>query len=285
MKRKRGNSEIVDSYLPEECWELAFKFFISDCDEYTSPHYLKSLSIISKEFLSITNRLRLSLTICTEAHPFLPRLLHRFTNLTSLNFTFPCNDVFSLRCGTVIADGLKNFFPKKITTLTTLICSKFYYLDSSELVLIAYCFPNLQLLDLNNCCCISKEGMTHLLRTCSNITHLNLTGCFGLDLLRHAMNFEVPKLKMLNLSKTFVDDETLYVISKNSSGLLQLLLEYCVVVTHKGVKHMVENCTQLRVINYRGCRRVDDNVVFSMVPSRPSLREIIGGRLSYYFSG
>ena len=235
-------------------------------------HHFLQLSVVSKQFLSITNCLKLSLTICTQAHPFLLRLLHRFTNLTSLNFTFTRNDVFSLRRGTIIADGLKNFFPKKITTLTSLICSKFYYLDRSELVFISYCFPNLQLLDLNNSCCISEEGMAHLLRRCCNIIHLNLSKCLGVNLLRHAMNFE-----------TFVDDETLYVISKNCSGLLQLLLEYCFVVTHKGVKHMVENCTQLRVISYLGCRKVDDNVVFSMVPSRPSLREKIGRRRVYCF--
>lgn len=62
------------------------------------------------------------------------------------------------------------------------------------------------------------------------------------------MKFVVPKLEVLNLSNTRVDDETLYAISKNCPGLLQLLLELCNDVTEKGVKHVVENCTQLKEI-------------------------------------
>jgi hypothetical protein len=62
------------------------------------------------------------------------------------------------------------------------------------------------------------------------------------------MNFVVPNLEVLNLSYTKVDDETLYVISKNCCGLLQLLLGHCDVVTEKGETHVVKNCTQLREI-------------------------------------
>jgi hypothetical protein len=56
----------------------------------------------------------------------------------------------------------------------------------------------------------------------------------------------VPKLEVLNLSNTKVDDETLYVISKNCCGLLYLSVDDCNDVTEKGVKHVEENCSQLR---------------------------------------
>jgi hypothetical protein len=62
------------------------------------------------------------------------------------------------------------------------------------------------------------------------------------------MNFAVPKLEVLKLSRAKVDDEALYVISKNCCGLLELSLEDCDDVTEKGVKHVVENCSQLREI-------------------------------------
>jgi len=52
----------ADFYLPDECWESIFKFLINDC-EYENHHRLKTLSVVSKQFLSITNRLLLSLAI------------------------------------------------------------------------------------------------------------------------------------------------------------------------------------------------------------------------------
>jgi F-box/leucine-rich repeat protein 2/20 len=64
------------------------------------------------------------------------------------------------------------------------------------------------------------------------------------------MNFVVPNLEVLNLSYTKVDDETLYVISKNCCGLLQLLLEVCNGITEEGVNHVLENCTLLRDHGY-----------------------------------
>jgi F-box/leucine-rich repeat protein 2/20 len=133
-------------------------------------------------------------------------------------------------------------------------------------------FPNLQLLNLCNCYQISEQVICHVLERCCKIRHLDLGGCSELKLLW--LNFEVPNLEVLNLAKTKVDDETLYVISKSCRGLLQLSLQHCSGVTEKGVKHVVENCTQLREINLRGCRYVDANFVASMVLSRPLLRKI-----------
>ncbi|PNX93304.1 F-box/LRR-repeat protein [Trifolium pratense] len=133
-------------------------------------------------------------------------------------------------------------------------------------------FPNLQLLNLSYCSNISEEGICQVLKICRKIIHLNLTGCSQLKLLE--LNFEVPKLEVLNLSRTKVDDKTLYVISKHCRGVLQLLLKCCNNVTEKGVKHVIENCTQLREINLSYRNNVDANVVASMVISRPSWRDI-----------
>jgi F-box/leucine-rich repeat protein 2/20 len=144
-------------------------------------------------------------------------------------------------------------------------------LGDENIKIFASIFPNLQLLDLNNCFGISEEGINQILRRCCNIGHLNLSFCIGVKL--HGMNFEAPKLKVLKLSYTNVDDETLYVISKNCPELLQLLLESCNNVTNKGVKHVFENCTQLREIDLGYCFNVFVNFV-PLVFSRPSLRKI-----------
>jgi len=300
-KTKRRLAEIV-FYLPNDCWESVFKSVISNkYDDYNNRRNLKSLSVVSKQFLSITNHLLFSLKIIDQTRPFLPRLYRRFTNLTSLKLTCPVTDLdillrqishFPLNLTSVVL-SLKHTFPanglhanwlrgfsRKITTLTSLVFSTTSCLHSSVLFLIAYCFPNLQVLDLGGVHQIFDKGIVHVLRTCCNITHLNLTGCFGVSQLLGGMNFEVPKLKYLNLANTLVDDETLHMVSKNCLGLLQLGLSYCHYVTEKGVRHVVENCKQL---TYLWCSRgVNIHVLLSMVPSRPSLREINGRRLSYY---
>jgi F-box/leucine-rich repeat protein 2/20 len=90
----------------------------------------------------------------------------------------------------------------------------------------------------------------------------------------HGLNFEVSKLEELNLSSTEVDDETLSVISRNCRGLLQLKLNFCDYVTEKGVNHVIEKCTQLRKINLVGCGKLHNNIVDSMLCSRPSIRKI-----------
>ncbi|AES86896.1 hypothetical protein MTR_4g016660 [Medicago truncatula] len=91
------------SYLPDELWERIFKFlndevkniydiradgmlaynlsFLSLRDSF------KSLSGVSKQFLSITNSLRFSVTITDRTIPFIPLLFERFPNVTSLNIT------------------------------------------------------------------------------------------------------------------------------------------------------------------------------------------------------
>ncbi|KEH28622.1 F-box/LRR protein [Medicago truncatula] len=138
--------------------------------------------------------------------------------------------------------------------------------------MIAALFPNLQLLNLTYCYNISEEGIFHVLKTCSDIRHLNLRRSLGKKLC--GMNFEVPKLEVLNLSYTNVNNETLCVISMCCRGLLQLLLEGCFNVTEKGVKHVLEKCAQLREINLKMCGQVHDDVLASLIFSRPSLRKL-----------
>ncbi|CAJ2630804.1 unnamed protein product [Trifolium pratense] len=135
------------------------------------------------------------------------------------------------------------------------------------------CATLFALLDLSYGGYIPEEAICRVLRSCSEIRQLNVASYSRMKL--RGMNFEVPKLEVLNLSRTDVDDEALYMISKSCRGLLQLLLERCCNVTEKGVKHVVENCTQLREINLMRCEKVHPNVVASMVLSRPSLRKII----------
>jgi hypothetical protein len=88
------------------------------------------------------------------------------------------------------------------------------------------------------------------------------------------LNFEVPKLEVLNLSNTIIHCPTLDVISKSFPGLLELILEHCPAISKRGVGCVVEKCTQLREINLKECPLVATDIVASISLSRPSLRMI-----------
>ncbi|XP_045830802.1 F-box/LRR-repeat protein 2-like [Trifolium pratense] len=146
------------------------------------------------------------------------------------------------------------------------------WLREENITMITSIFPNLELLDLSHCNKISEESICQVLRRCRNIRYLNLANCSRVKFIR--VNFKVPKLEVLDLSFTKVGDETLYFISKNCCGLLQLFLSNCYALTKKGVEHVVKNCTQLREFNLNGCDKVNADIVAFMVFSRPSLRKI-----------
>jgi hypothetical protein len=145
------------------------------------------------------------------------------------------------------------------------------WLSDESITMLASVFPDLHLLDFQDCENITEHGILQVLRRCHKISHLNVSFC--LWSLPRIINFEVPNLKMLDLSCTTVNDETLYAISKSCRGLLQLLLRDCDECTYMGVKYVLENCTRLKEIDLKRCRNVHTDVA-SMLFLRPSLRKI-----------
>jgi hypothetical protein len=257
----------TDLYLRDECWEHIFKFLNCYGGHYYNT-YLESLSIVSKQFLSITNRLRSSLIIHDATHPFLGRLFQRFPNLTLVCFYCFMQFIQTNHNSNFLMD----FVVSPQLKLKYLHLPRNYWLRNKHIKMFPSIFPNLQLLDLSYCCYISREGICEVLKRCCKIRHLNLTCCCGVKLRR--MNFEAPKLKVLYMSQMLVDDDELYVISKSCPNLLQLDLEHCRLVTDKGLKHVLENCTQLRELNLRNCHNVHRDVLASLILSRPSLRKL-----------
>lgn len=108
-----------------------------------------------------------------------------------------------------------------------------------------------------------------MLKRCPNLRHLNLAFCPYINL--PWINIKTPKLEVLNLSLSRIDNVVMYAISKISPRLQKLDLERCYGITEKGVKLVVENCTHLREINLRYCRKVSTNNVDWMIFLRPSL--------------
>ncbi|PNX88320.1 F-box/LRR-repeat protein, partial [Trifolium pratense] len=136
--------------------------------------------------------------------------------------------------------------------------------DSGNLTNLALCAL------VGNCSSLSEIRMEYTTIGKETVENSNSL----MDFVVQGMNFEVPQLKVLNLSYTSIDDKTLYVISKSCCGLLQLLLESCKNVTKNGVEHVVENCTQLREINLGYCNNINFVNIVDMVFLRPSLRKI-----------
>ncbi|KAJ9189941.1 hypothetical protein P3X46_001186 [Hevea brasiliensis] len=137
----------------------------------------------------------------------------------------------------------------------------------------ALCCPSLQVLEISYCPTITEEGIKDVLRNCREIRHLEMNRCMGIKNLD--LNFELPKLEILQVQGPGIDDEALAIIAKRCQKLLHLDLEGCLNVTAKGVKEVVQNCTRLREINLKWCDNINVDIVARMVFSRPSLRKII----------
>ncbi|KAK2420193.1 F-box/LRR-repeat protein [Trifolium repens] len=252
---------MVSSYLlPDECWEIIFKFIIDD-DDYDTRHsrvtrkflHLNSLSLVSKQFLSITNRLRFSLSLAftlpfdsyklTVLHSF----FKRFTNLNSLNLTwcridlsnflikiscFPLNQLTSLNLSnqdTIPANGLRAF-SQKITTLTSLTCSQIDFLDTSDLFLIAECFPLLEELDL----CWPLR--------CKNY------GSYvdGVE----ALSIALIKLRKVNITRFPINNQSLFHLFNNCKYLEEVIMFGCDEITSEGLASAVRERSTLRSLSF-----------------------------------
>jgi hypothetical protein len=254
-KRKRTKTatatEETRSNLPEDLWEHIFKFLndednntfnllrpdgnlgftdrprrirtlyhVSKQDLPITNSSFRSLSLVSKQFLSITNRLRFLVKISEATIPFLNRLFERFPNITSLNITLS-PDAWSGRVadlGEFLAKistspldlkSLTLYHPdrvpenefralsKKMKNLTSLTCYQMRFINKNDLNIIADCFPSLEELILtdtgcpHNCAIDSDDQFLALpkLRRIA-LTHNNVCGhstknlCKNCDLLQ-----------------------------------------------------------------------------------------------------
>ncbi|PNX55067.1 F-box/LRR-repeat protein [Trifolium pratense] len=216
-------------YLPDDCWEHVLKFLNDDDKE--NRRYLKSVSVVSKRFLSITNRLRSSLTICKQLSPFLTAIFHRFPNLTSIKFLglcgnhrnailsqiscFPFN-ITSLKLISQVfipVNGLRAF-SQTITSLTSFESSFMDSISVTDLCLITDCFPLLEELNLNS----------------SAIFYGNMVN--GIETLSLALS----KLRKINLSNhTYMNDQSVFHLFNNCKLLEEVIIFGCYGITNAGI--------------------------------------------------
>lgn len=145
-------------------------------------------------------------------------------------------------------------------------------LNDECIKMAAYVCPNLEALDVTYCSGITEEGILAILKSCLHIRCLKVDRCEGVKNL--GIDFELPKLEVLQAEGLGIDDEALTKISKRCRRLSHLDLEGCLNVTAKGVEGVIVNCKALKEMNLRWCNNVSVDIVAWMVLSRPSLRKI-----------
>ncbi|XP_058775496.1 uncharacterized protein LOC131649755 [Vicia villosa] len=243
------NSE-PEFYLPDDCWEHVFAFLINPVDinpvDGNNEHNFKSLSRVSKHFLTITNRLIFSMTIYHPQLCYLPRFFHRFSNLNSLSLLF---DLFhDLDLG--IALALRNRptlkylsifgIQLKDTNYVTSYCIdsflslkglnslKFQCSRISDDLLYSIARESLPLKSffLESCTGYSYRGIYGLLSKCSGIKHLGIQDD---DFLNNHHVFKLslllPDLVSINLSQCYeLRESALFALIKNCRSLVEITM-------------------------------------------------------------
>ncbi|XP_058742241.1 SCF E3 ubiquitin ligase complex F-box protein grrA-like [Vicia villosa] len=238
--------------LPDDCWERVFSFLINPVDETEDKNKLyfkSSLSLVSKQFLSITNRLIFSLRIYYPQLCILPRFFHRFSNLHSLDLWFASShdldnnaaialalrDRPTLKSLSIFGIELKdtNYVSSRyidsFMSLKGLNSLKFRYSKISDDLLYSIAKGGLPLkrLVLDVCRGYSYHGIYGLLSKCHEIQHLSLQ---DVDFLNNhhvsQLSLLVPDLISINLSGcSKLTESALFAIIKNCHSLDKITIE------------------------------------------------------------
>ncbi|XP_057452834.1 F-box/LRR-repeat protein 3-like [Lotus japonicus] len=261
---------LADIHLPEECWECVFRFL-------NHHHYLESVSLVSKQFLSITNRIRSTLAIPDPTLPFLPRLLHRFPNLTSLDLTrfrgdldalllqisrYPLRRLTSLDVShhpTFPANGLRGL-AEKMKTLTSLTCSHMGSLSIADILLITDCSPFLQELDLSFPKEVVHRGNNLPLALPKLLRKVNLSGESFIindeELIRVCKNCE-----FLEELDSRISDELLCSVAEEGLPLRKLVLDDCRNYTYAGISCLLSSCKFVQHLDLQSAEFLNDQHV------------------------
>ncbi|XP_038896161.1 F-box/LRR-repeat protein fbxl-1 [Benincasa hispida] len=224
--------------LPEECWELIFSSLL----HRRHTHHFESLSLVCKQFFSITNKLRTTLRISDLTIPAIPRIYSRFPSLKRIDLSNFKGVLDGLLVGIALSGldieslDISNqkripvadlmVFGSSMPNLRVLLCSKIKLLPDEHLVVIAKAFPNLEELDisyptnvLGYHCCVEVEGEGEV------------TDSGFLALIQG-----LPRLSKVNLSgNTFVTNQSLLALATGCMMLREIAICDCDFITRSGI--------------------------------------------------
>ncbi|XP_015872002.2 uncharacterized protein LOC107409080 [Ziziphus jujuba] len=282
-----SDSVISDELLysiAEACLPLN-KLVLSHCQNYTFSGISsllckhQSLQYLDLELANfLTDEYMLELSKFLQRITYLNlSLCHQLTNSTFFNLTRNCPLLNEFKMvGTNL--GAEDFTTSFVVNprVKSLNLARNSSLDNDTISMFASSCPNLKFLDLSCCFNITEEGISEVLKRCSEIRYLRIEHCSGIKTL--VIDYELSSLEVLCAWESGIDDDGLAMIGNRCCRLLQLDLTGCSNVTVKGVKEVVQNCRVLREINLKWCNNVDVDIIAWMVFSRPSLKRIVPPR-------
>ncbi|KAI8570337.1 hypothetical protein RHMOL_Rhmol01G0026800 [Rhododendron molle] len=250
----------MNGYFPDECWELIFQNLRED-DERD----LDSICLVSKRFLSISNRVKHSLNVNTMMRHLLPNLLRRFRHIKSIVICFDIRFAFEkdldglvnqiarsgvlnlqairFRCSTEPPrDGFRALaLNKNINNyLKVLDCSGLCSMQDKDLVLIADLFPRIEELWLRTDAYIYKDAVAHitddgvdvLASKFMELKEIVFTGffCFITDQSLISLSTNCAKLRKISLCiysrcQHYVTEDGIDFVVRHSPNLTSLSLE------------------------------------------------------------
>ncbi|XP_031131912.1 F-box/LRR-repeat protein 4 [Ipomoea triloba] len=248
--------------LLDECWDQIFTKLDRDCE-------FDSLSLVCKRFYALTNSLRRRLSVTDPIITgTLPRLLHRFPNLVSVNlsnFRGDATTIFSEirhRCllnlqELDISNQTRIPFDESMDSgsvfekLKVLKCKNLHVLGNSHLKRIASCFPCLEELD------ISFPRTDVHLRSKDLEGNESVVTDDGIE----ALSLSLKKLRKINLSGNYyITDRSIAALS-NCLNLQSLEISSCCFITANGIHLLLQNSAKMNSVSVYGITCPNSNLI------------------------
>ncbi|GJR02379.1 F-box/LRR-repeat protein 3 [Tanacetum coccineum] len=237
--------------LPDEIWDIILT-------QLPNTHF-ESLSLVNKHLLSLTNHNRHNLTVTNPSyiiHNTLNHLINRFNNLNSLNLSQLSHQNSFLTALTEITNSSlvntltsldisnHDYVPVGLLiklgqkcSLRVLICGNFVKLCDEDLRGIAKAFPDLEEVDLS--CPSFKFAFREF-----SVYEIMITD-EGIECLASGLR----NLVRINLSKnSLLTDKSMYCLSEKCVRLEEVVFVDCTLITMKGVRFMLDNSRNVRMI-------------------------------------
>ncbi|GAB4842147.1 hypothetical protein Ancab_012105 [Ancistrocladus abbreviatus] len=226
-------------HLFDEIWASIFSLL-----DLQDQCHLGPLSLVSKQFLCVTNQLCHSLKIFDNVIPDLPALLQRFHHIKNVDLSEYQGNLdkvlFMIASSGLNTQQIDLSDQRKLPTrglrklgsiirsVTVLKCSSLYHLKNNDLIDISTIFPLLEELDISNPC--NASGITDK----------------GISFL----SSKLPSLCKINLAgNSSLSDKSLFSLSSNCANLREITIHCCGKVTPKGVAFLMHHVPNLHILS------------------------------------